>query len=61
VSGDFSNPYIISFAGSGSSVTATMYVKDGELKLSGSSKKFHYKVDSLIIDQIVTFETFKTQ
>lgn len=61
VSGDFSGSYIISFAGSGSSITATMFMKEGELKLTGNSKKFHYKVDSLIIDQVVTFETFKDQ
>ncbi len=61
VSGDLSSPYIISFAGSSSSFTGTMFIKDGELKLTGNSKKFHYKVDSLIIDQVVTFETNKTQ
>ena len=61
VSGDLSSSYIVSFAGSSSSVTATMFIKDGELKLTGSARKFHYKVDSLIIDQVVTFETFKIQ
>lgn len=61
VSGDLSSSYIVSFAGSNSSVTAIMFIKDSELKLTGNSKKFHYKVDSLIIDQVITFETIKNQ
>lgn len=62
VSGDLKSPDIVSFASSGSSFTATMFIKDNELKLTGSSKKFHYKNDTiLIIDQVVTFETIKNQ
>ncbi len=61
VSGDLASPDIISFAGSSSSLSATMYIKDGELKLTGNTKKFHYKQDTLIVDQVVTFETIKKQ
>ena len=62
VSGDIKSPDIVSFASSGSSFTATMFIKDNELKMTGSSKKFHYKNDTiLIIDQIVTFESIKNQ
>jgi hypothetical protein len=57
VSGDLASPDIISFAGSSSSFTATMFIKDGVLKLTGNAKKFHYKVDSLVVDQVITFET----
>lgn len=61
VSGDLATPDIILFAGSSSSVTATMFTKDGVFRLTGSAKKFHYQVDSLIVDQVVTFETTKVQ
>ena len=59
--GDFASPDIISFAGSSSSLSVTMYIKDGELILTGNTKKFHYKQDTLVVDQIVTFETIKKQ
>lgn len=61
VSGDLASPDIISFAGSSSSLSATMYIKDGEFKLTGNTKKFHYKQDTLVVDQVVTFETIKKQ
>ncbi len=62
VSGDLQSPDIVSFASSGSSFTATMFIKDNELKLTGNSKKFHYKNDTiLILDEVVTFETIKNQ
>lgn len=59
VSGELNSPYSISFAGSGSSITASLYTKENELRITGNSKKFHYKVDSLIVDEVVSFEALK--
>ncbi len=62
VSGEMVSPYSISFAGSSSSITGTMYKKysrDGEYKFSGSAKKFHFKGDDLIVDEVVTFDVNK--
>lgn len=61
VSGDFSSSDIVFFAGSSSSISATMFIKDGKLKLTGNSKKYHYKADSLVVDQVITFETINVQ
>lgn len=60
LSGELNTPYAISFAGSSASLTATLYQKEGSLRIAGSSKKFHYKVDSLVIDESITFEALKT-
>ena len=60
ISGAWTSPYSISFAGSGSSIVATLYNQGGEFMLNGNAKKFHYKVDSLIIDEVVSFEAYKT-
>jgi|GEM_PF-1989424 hypothetical protein len=59
VSGNFQTAYNISFAGSGTSVTATLYTNGSNLRMSGNAKKFHYKVDSLVTDEIINFEAFK--
>ncbi len=60
ISGAWTSPYSISFAGSGSSIAATLYKQGEDLMLNGNAKKFHYKVDSLIIDEVVSFEAYKT-
>lgn len=59
ISGSLVSNYIISFAGSGSSVTATLNVRDQDYKLSGNAKKYHYHSDTLVIDEIVNFEVLK--
>jgi len=59
ISGELTSGYAISFAGSSSSVTGTLYKKDAQLKLTGNAKRFHYKVDSLVIERVVSFETLK--
>lgn len=62
VSGELVVSDIVSFAGSGSSFTSSMYIKENELKLSGNSKKFHYKNDTiLVIDEVINFEILKIQ
>ena len=61
VSGSFSSPYVLSFGGSSTSIAALMYIKDNQFRLTGNSKKYHYKVDSLIIEQVINFETYKDQ
>jgi hypothetical protein len=59
ISGSLVSNYIISFAGSGSSVTASLNVKDKNYKLSGNAKRFHYDSDSLVMDEMVNFEVIK--
>jgi len=61
VSGDPESAYIISFAGSNTSVTSTLYTKDGVLRMNGNAKKFHIKTDTLVTDEIINFEAFKIQ
>jgi hypothetical protein len=62
MSGGWTSPYSISFAGSGTSVSGTMYTRydrDSEFRFSGNSKKFHYKGNELVVDEVVTFEVYK--
>lgn len=59
VNGEPESAYIISFAGSGKSVTSTLYIKENVLRMSGNAKKFHYKTDTLVMDEIVNFEVYK--
>ncbi len=62
VSGEWNSPYSISFAGSSTSLDGTLYMRDmggGELRFSGNSKRFHFKVDSLVVDELVTFDVYK--
>ena len=59
ISGEWNSPYSISFAGSNSSLVATLHEKDGDLRLAGNAKKFHFKVDSLIVDEVISFEVYK--
>lgn len=42
-------------------IDETEFIKDRELKLTASYKRFHNIPDSFIIDQVVTFETIKNQ
>lgn len=56
ISGELLAAYSVSFAGSNNSITATIFEKEGEYKLTGTAKKFHYKVDELVIETVVTFE-----
>ena len=60
ISGEWNSPYSISFAGSNSSLVATLHEKDGDLRLAGNAKKFHFKVDSLIVDEVINFEVYKS-
>jgi hypothetical protein len=59
ISGSLVSNYVISFAGTGSSITATLDTKDQGLKLSGTVKKFHIQADSTILDELINFETYK--
>jgi len=59
ISGEFSNPNYISFGGSSVSLSANLYSKESQFRLTGSSKKYHMKVDSLVIDQVLNFESLK--
>ena len=62
VSGDWTSPYSVSFAGSSTSLDGTMfkrYDRDSALRFSGNSKKFQFKGDSLVVEKVVTFEVFK--
>ncbi len=61
ISGDFVSPYILSLGGTSSSIDAIMYKKDNQFRLTGNSKKFHHKVDSLVIEEVLNFETLKDQ
>jgi hypothetical protein len=60
ISGSLVSNYIVSFAGSGSSITATMDIMDQDLKLSGTVKKFHTEADSTMIDELINFECYKS-
>ncbi len=60
VSGELLSGYSVSFAGSNNSFNGTLYQKDGQLKISGNAKKFHYKVNELVIERVVTFEVIKS-
>ncbi len=60
VSGELLSGYSVSFAGSNNSFNGTLYQKEGQLKISGNAKKFHYKVNELVIERVVTFEVIKS-
>jgi hypothetical protein len=57
--GSLESNYIISFAGSGSSITASLDIRDQDLKLSGTVKTFHTQADSIVTDELINFETYK--
>ena len=57
--GDLISSPIISFAGSGSSVTSTLYKNGQSLKITGNSKKYHYESDTLVMEEVVNFELLK--
>lgn len=59
ISGEFTNPNYISFGGSSSSLSANMYLQGDLFRLTGSSKKYHFKTDSIVIDQVINFESLK--
>lgn len=59
ISGELSSTYSISFSGTSSSITATIYSKDNEIRINGNSKRYHFKVDSVVIDEVINFEAYK--
>lgn len=59
LSGDFVTPYSISFASSSKSVSATIYVKENQLRLSGNSKIFSVQSDTVILKEVVNFDVYK--
>jgi hypothetical protein len=61
VSGELLSGYSVTFAGSSNSLSATLYKKDDQLQLVGNAKRYHYKVDSLIIERVINFETLKVK
>jgi hypothetical protein len=56
--GDFADPYSISFGSSSSSIYATLYEKDNQVKLIGNSKKFVHSDDTTIYKETINFEVF---
>ena len=61
VSGKLNSAYSISFAGSNSSITATIYSKNNALKIIGNAKKFHTNASGTIVDEVVSFEVIKNK
>ncbi len=59
LSGDFVQPHAISFASSTKSVTATMMVRENQLRLTGNSKKYQVNPDTTIIKEVVEFDVYK--
>ncbi|MEZ5083869.1 MAG: hypothetical protein R2750_10535 [Bacteroidales bacterium] len=59
LSGNFVGTYSISFAGSSYSFSGTMQVKDNTLRLIGDSKYYVEKVNELVIEEAVLYETLK--
>lgn len=59
LSGELTSSYSISFAGSNSSFSATLFKKDGSLKLNGNSKKFQIKVGNVVVEEVVNFDVQK--
>jgi hypothetical protein len=62
VSGEMTSTYSVSFAGSGTSLLGTLYSRydrDSEYRFTGNSKKFHYKGNELVVDEVVSFEVYK--
>lgn len=56
------NDYYVEVAGSSKSLSLSLSKRGNEYKLSGTSKRYHYEHDTiLIIDQSHSFETFKVQ
>ncbi len=49
----------ISFASSTKSITATMMVRENQLRLTGNSKKFQVTNDSTIVKEVVEFDVYK--
>lgn len=51
--------YYYDVPGSNKSMNLTLSIKDTEYKLSGTVKLFHYQKDTIVIDQSISFDTFK--
>lgn len=61
ISGQLQSPYLISIASSTASLSASMYVKEGDYKLTGNSKKFVTVDDSTVITKSITFDILKSE
>lgn len=59
VSGNYVGSYSISLASTSNSFTGTMQIKDNTLRLIGDSKYYVEKLDELIIEEVVVYETLK--
>jgi hypothetical protein len=59
VSGEVMESHYITFSGSNNSISATMYKSDHRLKISGNAKRFHVKVNEIVIEQVVNFDAIK--
>ena len=56
------NDFFVEIAGSNKSISLTLSRRGNEHKLTGTSKAYHYENDTiLIIDQSLSYETFKIQ
>jgi hypothetical protein len=59
VTGSLLNSYSISLTGTEKSLLGTMYIKENQLKFSGSAKTYRDKVGELELLKSVNFETIK--
>jgi len=57
--GDLISSHLISFSGSSSSVSSTLYKNEQSLKMTGNSKKYHYQADTLVLEEVVNFDILK--
>ena len=54
------NSNVIALAGSNSSISLTLTKKDNDLRISGTSKKYHLNIDTvLVIDYSLSFDVIK--
>ncbi|MBL7105830.1 MAG: hypothetical protein ISS18_16015 [Bacteroidales bacterium] len=61
VFGSLIDSYYVSFAGTSSSFSGTLYTKKNQLRLTGNAKSYHIESDSVVIEKVVNYETLKSQ
>lgn len=55
------NEYYYDVPGSNKSLNLTLSTKDSEYKLTGTAKLYHFEKDTLVIDQSISFDAFRTE
>ena len=53
------NNHYYSIAGSGKSMDLSLSIKGSEFKLSGTVKLYHINKDTVVIDQSISFDTYR--